>query len=107
MIIANGTISVISNEGGGFDAAGNPVKATASEGEKIKANIKRTSRSQYDSGQQAWVTKEGYQIIIGIGSGIKPGDRIAVYGSEGQKLGEFQTQDAQDLHAVAATQITI
>ncbi len=107
MTIANGHITILTAAGGGFDEKGNPIKAYATEGEPIPANIRRTSRSQYDSGQQAWVTKEGYSIIVGIGSGIKPGDRIAVYDKGGQRLGEFQTQDAQDQHAVAATQITI
>lgn len=107
MIIPTGSIQVITLEGGGFDH-GRPVRPTERRSAHIAANIRRTSRRMYDTGSQAWVTRQGYTILIDADAASPETIRkVALTDSRGRDLGEFTVEDAQPLDHVGAIEITI
>ena len=107
MIIPTGEIQIISIEGGGFDH-GRPVKPTSRRGEPVPANIRSTVHQVYDTGSQAWVTREGYSILIDREE-TNPADikRIAIIDSRGRDIGEFEVEEVLALDYVNTILISV
>lgn len=107
MTATNGHITIITTQGGGLKN-GIPQAVAEVESAPIPANINSTTHRHYDTGSEAWVTQQGYSILIDMTDAeVTDLNKVALYNSRGQHIGTFEIQEAKLLDFVEAIQITI
>lgn len=108
MIIANGTIECIIEQGGRLDTAtGFPVAPSVkSHGSKIPCQFEAVSYNSVAQSNGETVTRASYTILIENFHCVST-ERIRLRGRHGDTVGEFQIISKKPLDAVCQIKITV
>lgn len=108
MIIANGTLQIVTTSGGGFDANGIPVAVSEQLSSPIACNLKTLTHNHRGKSIDGEYTQASYEILLD--ATVVPhftAERVKMYDNRGQEIGVFRVQDIQHLDFVGAIKLLV
>lgn len=109
MIIANGTLRIVSStDKGGYDANGLPIEVDEHLSNPIACNIKTLSHNHRGKSIDGEFTQASYEILLD--AMVVPhftAEKVKLYDNRGQAIGVFRVQDVQHLDFVGVIKLLV